>query len=611
MSLRPEPRRPSLNQQIGDRLIRPILFALLTTGAAAALAAWMFHDLGFVQVAGVLLGAVLLVSTIYGVGAGLLSAMLGALAFNSLIGSAAISSQVQTPVDVILLAVLIASSCVAGVLSDISRRRPSLLSGAGEDLPASGLSGLAMVKLEASESARSLKHDLLRLAGTGLGVCAGLVALLMMQPSVRGGSPALVLAAAVVGLAALHGARFGALSGMVAAISLHVLSSDAGAANAYWAMALLDMGLLVALGWGVGRFSDQVARERRALKTMTRASREFWAARDESAVWSILFEAVVSLSPQASLRLVDESGAVLHEVERPDVGRWRSRRLSSDGRDFGAVFWAIPSTGLESLGRDELMASIVDLGASAVARTRLGVEKAEMEFIARTEQLRTILLDAVSHHFRTPLAGIIGSVTSVLNLPEPHDRAARRDLLLIIKEQANRLHRYVENFLSVARLESGAIEMRLEEIAVEPLLYDVWESFGEAGGARRFLHVKVDSGLVRADSALLQQVFGNVLENAIKFSSEGSVVDVRTRRVEDKLVFDITDQGCGVTPPNETRIFERFFRSRGAIAPGLGLGLYITRSLVELQGGVVEAHNRDDGETGLVVSIALPLAEAA
>lgn len=596
-----QPPRSNLSRQIGDRLVRPALFAVLATGAAAALATWMFHDLGIVRVAGVLLGAVLLVAAIYGVGAAILSAALGLLAFNTLIGAAALPSQLQTPVDIVLLAVLMSGSCVAGVLSDLSRGR--LSSPLDEDGP-------AIAGPTPAETERTIGRDLARLLATAAAVIAGLVAVLVMRPAVGGGSPALLLVAAVVALAALHGARFGALAGLAAVIAMHMFSSDAGW-SAHWPRAVLDMALMVAMGWGCGRFADQVNLERGGLRALTDASREFWAARDEAAVWSILFDSLVRLSPRASLRLVDETGVTLHETLRPDVGRWRSRRLSSDGRDLGAVFWAVPNTGLERPGRDELMASIVDLGASAVARTRLTAEKADLEFVARTEQLRTILLDAVSHHFRTPLAGIIGSVTGVLNLPEPHDRAARRDLLLIIKEQANRLHRYVENFLSVARLESGAIEMKLEEIAVEPLLYDVWETFGEAGGARRFLHVKVDQGLVRADAALLVQVFGNVLENAIKFSSEGSVVDVRSRRVEGKLVFDITDQGCGIVPANENKIFDRFFRSRGAIAPGLGLGLYITRSLVEMQGGAVEAHNRADGESGLVVSISLPLAEAA
>ena len=153
--------------------------------------------------------------------------------------------------------------------------------------------------------------------------------------------------------------------------------------------------------------------------------------------------------------------------------------------------------------------------------------------------------------------------------------------------------------------------MNLTDISLEPLIYDVWETFGEAGGARRFLHVKIDSDLVRADSSLLAQVFGNVLENAIKFSPEGSVVDVRSRKDGSRLVVEVSDQGPGVEQEYQDRIFDRFFRSRRAKAPGLGLGLYITRSLVDIMGGSVQARNRSNGEPGLVMSIALPLTEAA
>jgi signal transduction histidine kinase len=164
--------------------------------------------------------------------------------------------------------------------------------------------------------------------------------------------------------------------------------------------------------------------------------------------------------------------------------------------------------------------------------------------------------------------------------------------------------------LSVARLESGSIEVNLTDVHLEPLIYDVWETFGEAGGARRFLQVQVDPEPIRADASLLAQVLGNVLENAIKFSPEESIVDVRSRREGDKLVLEVTDQGVGVQPGAEDHIFRRFFRSPGAKAPGLGLGLYITRSLIEMQGGSVEARNRGDREPGLRVSLILPVAGA-
>ncbi|WP_374654452.1 ATP-binding protein [Phenylobacterium sp.] len=586
------------------RLVAPLAWTVAITAAAAGLAAWMFHDLGVERVAGVLLAAVFVTAALWGVIPGLLSAALGAVAFNMLIGAAALEHQLQSPVDVLLLAALIAGSCVAGVLSDLSRRAPPQERERSPEPP----QATPVEPAPVIAGGRGLNTDTRRLVATVALLGVAVLAALVIRPGLDGGSPALAFAAVVAALGVLHGARVGAVSGVVATIALNIL---VGPHHGGWLSELIDFAIIVGLGWGIGRVSDQVSRERAILRAMTAATRQFSSASDEATVWTALLETMVTLSPGASVRLVDETGATLHERLSPGRGAWRTRQVTSDGRPFGVVYWAPRDSLLEGDGQDELMASIVDLAASGVARTRLGVEKAEMEFIARTEQLRTILLDAVSHHFRTPLAGIIGSVTSVLSLPEPHDRAARRDLLLIIKEQANRLHRYVENFLSVARLESGAIEMKLQEVVVEPLLYDVWESFGEAGGARRFLHVKVDDDSVRADPDLLSQVFGNVLENAIKFSAEGSVVDIRSRRVGDKLVFDVTDQGCGVPPAAEARIFERFVRGRGAVAPGLGLGLYITRSLVEMQGGEVEAHNRDDGAQGLVVSIALPLAEAA
>jgi signal transduction histidine kinase len=110
---------------------------------------------------------------------------------------------------------------------------------------------------------------------------------------------------------------------------------------------------------------------------------------------------------------------------------------------------------------------------------------------------------------------------------------------------------------------------------------------------------------------LLAQVLGNVLENAIKFSPEESIVDVRSRRDGDKLVLEVTDQGVGVQAGSEDNIFRRFFRNPGSRAPGLGLGLYIARSLVEMQGGAVAAYNRTDGESGLRVALVFPLAGEA
>lgn len=429
-----------------------------------------------------------------------------------------------------------------------------------------------------------------------------------------------VLLIGVLCVAGAFGAQYGFAAGILGAVLLSgVIITDPAAALARPPGALVTLIVFSAAGWSVGALADQLQRKRSALEVLVRASREISTTTDEAVIHQVLFDSLLRLTTRSWVETRDDSGAILltsPAADAPTAGSgvddvvdgWRSRPLVADGRAVGLVRWRYLGLKTDIDIADEIAASLVDLGASAIVRARLSVEKSEMEFVARSEHLRTILLDAVSHHFRSPLAGILGSVTGVLNLPEQHDREVRRELLLIIKEQANRLSRYVDNFLSVARLESGSIEVNLADIHLEPLIYDVWETFGEAGGARRFLQVQVDPQPIRADASLLAQVLGNVLENAIKFSPEESIVDVRSRRDGDKLVLEVTDQGVGVQAGNEDHIFRRFFRSPGAKAPGLGLGLYITRSLIEMQGGSVEARNRDDREAGLRVSLVLPVA---
>jgi len=419
-------------------------------------------------------------------------------------------------------------------------------------------------------------------------------------------------------VAAAFGSRYGVAAGILASVVLNdIVIARYGGVPLRAPSAALNVIVFAAVGWCVGLLADSLQAKRSALKVVVSASREISTTTDEAVIHRALFDSLVKLMPRSWVEIHDEEGASV--VASPGVAPssdagpealvgWHARPLIADGRRVGSVRWRYLGSEADVAIADEIAGSLVDLGGSAIVRARLSVEKSEMEFMARSEHLRTILLDAVSHHFRSPLAGIIGSVTSVLNLPDQHDREVRRELLLIIKEQANRLSRYVDNFLSVARLESGSIDVNLADVLIEPLIYDVWETFGEAGGARRFLQVKVDPQPVRADPGLLAQVLGNVLENAIKFSPEESIVDVRGHREGDKLVIEVTDQGVGVLSGNEDHIFRRFFRSPGAKAPGLGLGLYITRSLVQMQGGEVHASNRNDGESGLKVALMLPVA---
>ncbi|WP_332772580.1 ATP-binding protein [Phenylobacterium sp.] len=607
------------------------IFALLRTLAfAAAITLGLSQSPHLGNLVTAFLAMTLIVAVVFGLTSGLVAAVAGLAVLHLLRGLEFPPTGLGSD-DGFLLALFGASVVTTGVYSDVVRRRNryarSLLE-AGRPLsphasgPALGdffriakHKGLNTGRLSAADEAQ---RAFAAFCVVGLGLVGSLVAGYLLGPF----AAMLSVLVAVVIVGGGFGARFGLAAGIFAMLILNGLPGGPDHTPMLKPLeAGFSMVMFAALGWSVGVLADRLQQEQGALETVVTAGRDLSASADEGAIRQVLFDSLVRIAPRGGVvQIRDEAGTINHSTpgaevlssgQRPDSAEgWNVKRLAADGRDVGVVVWRIPGAAAAVRAANEIVVSLIDLGASAIVRSRLSLEKADVEFVARTEQLRTILLDAVSHHFRSPLAGIMGSVTSILNLPEQHDRGVRRELLLIIKEQANRLDRYVDNFLSVARLESGSIDVNLADISLEPLIYDVWETFGEAGGARRFLHVKVDSDLVRADSSLLAQVFGNVLENAIKFSPEGSVVDVRSRKDGSRLVVEVSDQGPGVEQEYQDRIFDRFFRSRRAKAPGLGLGLYITRSLVEIMGGSVQARNRSNGETGLVMSIALPLAEA-
>lgn len=598
--------------------ISTALILLLATGIALAL----LYGLKVDHVATVFLAAVLIVAVMCGLTYGLLAAAAGAVAYHLLVGLPLGTVDLKSQ-DTFLVILFGAAIAITGRYTDIARKRSrqarSLLEAARPLSPhASGHAIGEVLHLAKDEGWKigpiSLADEAQRVLVSFCVVGAGLVAAVLARDIIGPNASTLCVLAAILLVAGALGARFGFAAGVFASLILNTLMRPA-ASTAVANPLEVTFGILAfaAIGWAVGLLADRLTQSRKTLETLVAAGRDLTANTEEAAVREVLLDSLARITSRGRVQVVDENGGRLSASPASGVDwietdpRWRSHGLTADGRDVGMVRWRFPGSDRETESSDEIAVSLIDLGASAIVRARLNVEKSDMEFVARTEHLRTILLDAVSHHFRSPLAGILGSVTGILNLPDQHDGAVRRELLLIIKEQTNRLSRYVDNFLSVARLESGSVDVNLAEVSLEPLIYDVWETFGEAGGARRFLQARIDPRPLQTDPSLLAQVLGNVLENAIKYSPEESVVDVRTWQDGDQLVLQVMDQGPGIPEGSQVRIFERFYRSQAAKAPGLGLGLYITRSLVEMLGGGVEARNRTDGETGLMVSMTLPL----
>jgi K+-sensing histidine kinase KdpD len=260
----------------------------------------------------------------------------------------------------------------------------------------------------------------------------------------------------------------------------------------------------------------------------------------------------------------------------------------------------------------QLVGVLVDQGASAIARARLATVQAEVQASVRTEQLRNALLSSISHDLRTPLAAILASASSLKEFGDRFSPEVRADLTDTIQEEAERLNLFVANLLNMTRLEGGGLAPKATPFNVVEVVDQLMTRMERRRGGRVLARDPAEGDFTAmGDPVLLEQALGNVIENALRFSPDGSTVRVSLTG-GDCVRIQVTDEGPGVPEAELERIFEKFFRSVGSrdATPGTGLGLSIARGLVEATGGRVRARLRTD-RSGLTVAVDLPRAEAA
>ncbi len=263
------------------------------------------------------------------------------------------------------------------------------------------------------------------------------------------------------------------------------------------------------------------------------------------------------------------------------------RRLGDDQREL-----------LEALGRQ---------AALALDRVRLADEARQAAMRAKTEELRSGLLSAVSHDLRTPLAAITGAGTLLLD-GDLADPVLRRELTSTVVEEAERLERLVSNLLDMTRLESGVVEPRREWVPLVEVVGSAMNRLERALAGRDVTTVIADDvPLLSIDPVLLEQLLVNLLENAAKYTPPGTELTLRAVREDGTLVVDVADRGPGVPPGEEERVFERFHRVARPGVPGAGLGLPIARAIAQAHGGRLSASNRPGG--GAVFRLTLPILE--
>jgi two-component system sensor histidine kinase KdpD len=252
---------------------------------------------------------------------------------------------------------------------------------------------------------------------------------------------------------------------------------------------------------------------------------------------------------------------------------------------------------------------MLDQGAVALERAELAAVAADTEALRRTDTLRSALLNSVSHDLRTPLATVLGSVTTLIDYGKTLSASVRADLLVSIREEAERLNRYVGDLLDMTRLEGGALVTRQEWVDVRDVLRAGVERVKRRLGKRKMMWDFPDRfTLVKADPSLLEQALVNILENAIAYSPDGTAIEVAAYEDRRNVVISIEDEGRGIPTAELERVFEKFRRMEEATdrGKGAGLGLAISKGFVEAMGGRIAAASPIHDGRGTRILISLP-----
>jgi two-component system sensor histidine kinase KdpD len=281
----------------------------------------------------------------------------------------------------------------------------------------------------------------------------------------------------------------------------------------------------------------------------------------------------------------------------------------ANGRRSGTIAFVRPDgTARLSAEDDRLLSAVAAQLGLAIERDRLQQEATEAEILRRTDELKSALINAVSHDLRTPLASIITAAGSLRQNDINWTDEERQEFAQAIEEEAQRLNRIVSNLLDLSRIEGGSLRPEKGWYDLGALIDDVLGRLrGMTADHPVRVHVPEDLPPVHLDYVEIDQVLSNLIENATKYTPAGAEITIAVEGRADEIRVEVGDRGPGIPAEALPRLFEAFYRVDG-LGPrprGTGVGLAVVRGLVEAHGGRIWAENRSGGGARFVFTLPL------
>ena len=277
---------------------------------------------------------------------------------------------------------------------------------------------------------------------------------------------------------------------------------------------------------------------------------------------------------------------------------------------YGVVGIGIDNTPLDSF-EHSIVLSIIGECALAMETQNANLERENTTILAKNEQLRANLLRSISHDLRTPLTSISGNANILLASEEKMETATKKQIYSDIYEDSLWLINLVENILTVTHIEDGTMNLKCSTELIEDIITEALKHIDRKKSEYSIEVINSEEMLlINVEPRLIMQVIINLVDNAIKYTPIGSKITVTTRKCENNVIVEITDNGGGISDEAKLRIFDMFYTTNIKIADSrrsLGLGLALCKSIINAHDGVISVF--DNKPKGCVFQFSIPIKE--